>query len=188
MGGPKIDLPLDADISTNKDTATVNIGTVGKAKQVVGEVVDTEVISRDLEKVSGQAVATAAAQPKTKKIATGVVGRTGQQIAEVHEQEMLERDLNKVSGESVHVAAGVSTKAHVPTGKIDQATRQVGEVVETKTKERDVETLMGAPATATEHKTHVEGVETHTTARNLNRAHNLKTSRELNGSQEIAPM
>merc|ERR1712130_608404 len=103
------------------------------------------VISRDLEKVSGQAVATAAAQPKTKKIATGVVGRTGQQIAEVHEQEMLERDLNKVSGESVHVAAGVSTKAHVPTGKIDQATRQVGEVVETKTKERDVETLMGAP-------------------------------------------
>jgi len=63
---------------------------------------------------------------------------------------------------------------------------------------------MGAPATSTAHKTHVEGVdtgvvaagakevgevvETHTTRRNLNRGYNLKTSRELNGSQEIAPM
>merc|ERR1712039_704170 len=102
--GPKIDLPLDASISTNKDTATVNVGTVGKAKQVVSEIVDTEVVSRDLEKMSGEAVATTAAQPKTKKIATGVVGRTGQQVAEVHEQQMLERDLNKVSGQSHHVA------------------------------------------------------------------------------------
>merc|ERR1712039_856642 len=99
---------------------------------------------------SGEAVATTAAQPRTKKIATGVVGRTGQQVAEVHEQEMLERDLNKVSGQSHHVAAGAAKEEHLPTGKIDQATRQVGEVV-----------------------------ETHTTARNLNRAHNLKTSRDV---------
>merc|ERR1712080_108601 len=109
------------------------------------------------------------------------------------EQEMLERDLNKVSGGSVHIAAGAATKAHVPTGKVDQATRQVGEVVETKTKEREIETLKGAPATGIDHKTHVEGVdaglvaagakevgevvETHVTSRNLNRTHNLKTSR-----------
>merc|ERR1712098_267898 len=98
---------------------------------------------------------------------------------------------------------GATTTAHVPTGKVDQATRQVGEVVETKTKERDVERLMGAPAERTTHATQVEGVdtgvvaagakevgevvETHTKARNLNRGYNLKTSREINNSQEIAP-
>merc|ERR1712107_975592 len=102
--------------------------------------------------------------------ATGVVGRTAQRVAEVHERETLQRDLHSVHGASVPVAAGVATTAHVPTGKIDQATRAIGEVVETKTKERDVEAIHGAAPTAMAHNTHGEGVETHTTSRNM---HNL---------------
>merc|ERR1712130_536357 len=102
------------------------------------------------------------------------------------------------------VAAGAATTEHLATGKIDQATRRVGELVETKTKERGVETIQNGTPVAISHDRHVEGVdtgvvsagakevgevvETHTTRRDLNRAHNLKTSRELNGSQEIAPM
>merc|ERR1712137_571964 len=74
--GPKVELPLDsASISTNQGTTTLNVGTVGQASQVVGEVVDTEVVSRDLEKTRG-AVAAAAPHPHTEAIATGVVGRT----------------------------------------------------------------------------------------------------------------
>merc|ERR1712130_3561 len=167
MGGPKVELPLDhADISTNRGTTTLNVGTVGKASQVVGEVVDTEIVSRDLEETH-RAVAAPAVHPHREAIATGVVGRTAQQVAEVHERE-----------------------THVPTGKIDQATRAVGEVVETKTKERDVEAIHGAAPTAVAHKTHVEGVdtgvvaagakevgevvETHTTSRDMHNAPGAK--------------
>merc|ERR1712217_737585 len=75
--GPKVNLPLNsADISTNRGTTTLNVGTVGQASQVVGEVVDTEVVSRDLEQVHGGAVAAAAAHPHAEAVATGVVGRT----------------------------------------------------------------------------------------------------------------
>merc|ERR1712151_331801 len=189
--GPKIELPLDhADISTNHGTTTLNVGTVGKASQVVGEVVDTEVVSRDLEETH-RAAAAPAVHPHHEAIATGVVGRTAQQVAEVHERETLERDLHSVHGASAPVAAGAATEAHVPTGKIDQATRAVGEVVETKTKERDVEAIHGAAPTAVAHKTHVEGVdtgvvaaaakevgevvETHTTSRDM---HNMGLSKK----------
>merc|ERR1711953_968657 len=109
--GPKVELPVNhADISTNRGTTTLNVGTVGQASQVVGEVVDTEVVSRDLEKTRGAA---AAPHPHTEAIATGVVGRTAQQVAEVHERETLQRDLHSVHGASVPVAAGVATTAHV---------------------------------------------------------------------------
>merc|ERR1712151_387953 len=98
-----------------------NVGVVGRAHQVVGEGIDTEGISRDLEEVH-KTLATAAIHPSREVISTGVVGRTAQQIAEVHEQSTLERDLHQVHGAAHAVSAGAATTENLATGKIDEAT------------------------------------------------------------------
>jgi len=161
--GPKVNLPIDGEttVATNAGTAVLNVGEVGKAKQVVGEVIETDTLTRNVEKANEQ-IAVAAADPKVVPVKTGVVGRTAQQVGEIHETEMLDRDLKGVAGAPVAVVdgAGAKTQEHIATGRIDEATRPVAEVVETKTKEREVQAASGAATNITPAATASEKVET----------------------------
>ena len=129
---------------------TVTTGTIENRAEKVGQVVEKDVVTREIHNVSGP-IENAGVAPQQVKLDVGQVQRDSHPVAEIKETETLERDFREVPDEKrqkvdVKVRPDQQT---VDTGVVYATDAPVARIMEKTTTERHIEEDPHAPHTHT---------------------------------------